>query len=158
MNGPAMESSRGFKVNSPNVVYQIFDDEVVIIDLGTGTYYSLTGAAADVWVRIEGATSNDLIEGIMARYGTSRNAAEGAVVPFLDELKNEGLIVADGAPGGSSQSPNGWTAHAASRLPGLDTLVLHKYSDMQELLLLDPIHEVDDVGWPAKPGGGTSRP
>jgi hypothetical protein len=26
--------------------------------------------------------------------------------------------------------------------------LLNKYSDMQELLLLDPIHDVDDAGWP----------
>jgi hypothetical protein len=25
---------------------------------------------------------------------------------------------------------------------------LRKYTDMQDLLLIDPIHEVDDLGWP----------
>ena len=28
--------------------------------------------------------------------------------------------------------------------PGVD-----KYTDMQELILLDPVHEVDAIGWPA---------
>jgi hypothetical protein len=27
--------------------------------------------------------------------------------------------------------------------------VLHKHTDMQDLLLLDPIHEVDETGWPS---------
>ncbi len=26
---------------------------------------------------------------------------------------------------------------------------LETYTDMQELLLLDPIHDVDETGWPA---------
>jgi hypothetical protein len=26
--------------------------------------------------------------------------------------------------------------------------ILTKYTDMKELLLLDPIHEVDETGWP----------
>jgi hypothetical protein len=26
---------------------------------------------------------------------------------------------------------------------------LNKYTDMQDLLLLDPIHEVDAAGWPS---------
>ena len=26
--------------------------------------------------------------------------------------------------------------------------ILNKYNDMQELLLLDPIHDVDEAGWP----------
>jgi len=25
---------------------------------------------------------------------------------------------------------------------------LHKFTDMQDLLLFDPIHEVDESGWP----------
>jgi hypothetical protein len=27
---------------------------------------------------------------------------------------------------------------------------LNKYTDMQELLLLDPVHEVSEAGWPSK--------
>ena len=38
--------------------------------------------------------------------------------------------------------------------PGIERLsfeapILHKYTDMQDLLLLDPIHEVDEAGWPS---------
>ncbi len=29
--------------------------------------------------------------------------------------------------------------------------VLEKFTDMADLLLLDPIHEVDESGWPNKP-------
>jgi hypothetical protein len=34
--------------------------------------------------------------------------------------------------------------------------VLERYTDMQELLLLDPIHDVDESGWPHRkvPGKG----
>jgi hypothetical protein len=33
--------------------------------------------------------------------------------------------------------------------------VLEKYTDMQELLLLDPIHDVEEAGWPkARPAAG----
>jgi hypothetical protein len=33
---------------------------------------------------------------------------------------------------------------------------LQKYTDMQELLLLDPIHEVEESGWPATACGSAS--
>lgn len=26
--------------------------------------------------------------------------------------------------------------------------IFHKYTDMEDLLLLDPIHDVDETGWP----------
>jgi hypothetical protein len=29
--------------------------------------------------------------------------------------------------------------------------MLQKFTDMQDLLLLDPIHEVDESGWPRVP-------
>jgi hypothetical protein len=32
--------------------------------------------------------------------------------------------------------------------------VLERYTDMQELLLLDPIHDVDQTGWPRRKGEG----
>lgn len=31
--------------------------------------------------------------------------------------------------------------------------MLRAYADMEDLLLLDPIHEVHETGWPNQPGG-----
>jgi hypothetical protein len=30
------------------------------------------------------------------------------------------------------------------------------FGDMQKLLLIDPVHEVDDAGWPVQPEGRKS--
>jgi len=38
-----------FRVDSPSVIYEKFDDELVAINLDTGVYHSLTGAAADAF-------------------------------------------------------------------------------------------------------------
>ncbi len=37
---------------------------------------------------------------------------------------------------------------SAGDRPAFEAPVLESYSDMQDLLLLDPIHDVDDAGWP----------
>jgi hypothetical protein len=29
-------------------------------------------------------------------------------------------------------------------------LAIHRFTDLQELLFLDPVHEVDDEGWPMR--------
>ena len=34
--------------------------------------------------------------------------------------------------------------------PAFVTPELHKFTDMQELLLVDPIHEVTEEGWPLR--------
>ena len=65
---------------------------------------------------------------------------------LLDELAAEGLIEPDGASGDAD------VAAAAppttnGRLP-FQAPVLEKHSDMQDLILLDPVHEVGPRGWP----------
>ena len=40
----------------------------------------------------------------------------------------------------------------AAELPNFERPKLGKYTDMQDLLLADPIHEVDEQGWPVQPG------
>jgi len=150
-----MSAPACFRINSPAVVYQVFDDEVVIVDLGSGTYYSVDGVAADVWTRIEGATTDDIVDGLTARYRMPRRDIEAAVLPFLDALRSEGLIVpGQGDAGEDAQGSRRWTGDSASSPPRFDVPTLRKYSDMQELLLLDPIHDVDEVGWPTRPEGG----
>ena len=143
-----MTMSGCFRVNSPKVVHEVFETEVVIINLGTGTYYSVDGVAADIWTRIDGAMPGEIVEGLTARYETSAGDIETAVTRFLDELQREGLIVPDQADTDEKERPGRTAAGPERPLPRFETPVLHKYSDMQDLLLLDPIHDVDDTGWP----------
>ena len=143
-----MTASAGFRVNSPKVGHEVFDAEVVIINLGTGTYYSMDGVAADIWTRIDGAMPGEIVEGLTARYEASAGDIETAVAQFLDELQREGLIVPDQASSDEKERPGRSAEGREHPLPRFEPPVLHKYSDMQDLLLLDPIHDVDDAGWP----------
>jgi hypothetical protein len=147
-----MSASVGIKVNSPTVVHEVFDDEVVIINLETGVYYSVSGLAAEIWTRIDEATAADIIGELAAKYGMPAQDVEASVQPFLDQLGTEGLIVSDPGVSGTRTQPRGEETERA--MPGarpFEAPVLRKYSDMQDLLLLDPIHEVDEVGWPVRP-------
>jgi hypothetical protein len=63
---------------------------------------------------------------------------------LLVQLQQENLIVpVDGETAVDLQPSN--NGHDK---PSFTPPLLHKYSDMQELLLLDPIHDVDEAGWP----------
>lgn len=74
-----------------------------------------------------------------------------AIHQFVGELQQEGLIVTDEPQGNGSEARPGIQdrAQVIEGHPDFETPALHKYSDMQDLLLLDPIHEVDDTGWPS---------
>jgi hypothetical protein len=140
-----------FRINTPGVVHETFDDEVVIIDFDSGSYYSLNESGTAVWSLLQGgATVSGIVAEMGRRYEGEQAQIEEAVRQLVDELRQENLIVSDGAGepevSGESVDP-GQEAHG----PMLETPTLQKYTDMQELLLLDPIHDVDETGWPNLP-------
>ncbi|MCA1553557.1 MAG: PqqD family protein [Chloroflexi bacterium] len=129
----------------------MFDDEVVVVNLNSGSYYTLENEAAFIWSLLaHGCTESSLLDQIGHRYGASYSEIEHVVKPFLAELQGEGLVTADFRDGGESTAPQ-----PASQLDPdavqrtFATPILHKYTDMEELLLIDPIHEVDEMGWPS---------
>ena len=93
-----------------------------------------------------------------ARYQGERDTIERAVNQLLDELREEELIVADDANGKLPSNDNvaGTTKPEASPRAEFRTPIFEKFTDMQELILLDPIHQVDEAGWPSAISSGQS--
>jgi hypothetical protein len=140
-------------VNLTNVVHETIDGETILIHLGTGTYYSLDGAGAAVWQLLaEGVAHGELAPQLGARYEADPAFVERSVASFVGELLEEGLLV-EVEPGSARPSP---PAAGEGRGNGVPTgggafvePVLHKYTDMQEFMLVDPLHDVEaDAGWP----------
>jgi hypothetical protein len=146
-----MTSSVCFKVNSPNVIQETIDNEVVIINLDNGNYYSLANVGADIWSLIEsGAAVSEIVDRITKRYEGNHVDIENAVNQFVAELQRQALIVPDGAkePEGIKGPDRQVETGAGTKKPRFEVPTLYTYTDMQDLLLLDPIHEVDETGWP----------
>ena len=134
------------RVASANVHSKVFDDEVVVLEMTTGTYFSLRGSGVDVWQLIEAnASAARIADTLESRYDAPGSEIATAVDALVDELSEAGLIVTD-----ASIEPDGTPLQVAEKAPFAAPEV-ERFSDMQELLLLDPIHEVDDSGWPHTP-------
>jgi len=141
-----MLSATRYAVRAPAVVHEVIDGEAVIINLETGAYFSADGASAVAWQAIAGGASPaDLATVIADRYESDATTIAAAVAGFVDTLLRAGLIRA--AEPGDANSPAELPVPAA-RL-AFAGLALRGFTDLQELLLLDPIHEVDETGWPA---------
>jgi len=146
-----------FRISSSQVIQETIDDEAMIVDLESGNYYSLDKAGADIWHLIkmkEGASVDQIVASCAERYEGSRVEIENGVRQLVAQLQEEKLIVAV-QRSGSSAVTNGKmggkmsAAHSSqSKKSRFEVPILHKYTDMQDLLLLDPIHEVDETGWP----------
>ena len=143
-----------YAVNTSQVISEIIDGEAVMINLTTGNYYSLNESGATAWNAIEaGASAGDLVALLSARYEGDRAEIESAVGRLIDELNREELIVGSEDNG----APPAALDPAAKRMP-FEAPQLEKHTDMQDLILLDPVHEVGEQGWPHVKVGGEDTP
>jgi hypothetical protein len=133
------------RVNAPQVIHEAIDGEVIIINLTSGNYYSLKGSGAEIWQLVQGvASAGEIVETLSSRYGQQAEI-ESSVSDFLAHLEREGLTAPGDASARTATPTDAPTpGQAASFVPPS----LEKFTDMQDLVLLDPVHEVDATGWP----------
>jgi pyrroloquinoline quinone biosynthesis protein D len=72
------------------------DDEVVVMQLDTGVFFSLTGTAAAIWELIDGTRDRSaLLADLAAQYACTKDAIAPEVDAFLAQLAKAGLVGAD---------------------------------------------------------------
>jgi hypothetical protein len=127
------------------VVHETLDGETVVINLASGTYYSLEGSGADLWSRLlAGETPAESAATLAAQHGGDAATVTGAIVAFQQQLFDHGLITVQPAA-----APT-----ADGHLGTFEVPKLRAYDDLREHLLLDPVHDVErGAGWPAVPTG-----
>jgi hypothetical protein len=138
-----------YEVNRPMVSAELFDGETVIIHFDTGNYYSLDAFGSIVWQAIEQRLDLDTLTEILKNHlATSEETVSARVEKTVRELIKEELV----RPGTTSaDSDPAEKLDLSSLEPGKlsdDAGALVKFDDLQEMLLMDPIHDVDEAGWP----------
>jgi transposase-like protein len=143
-----MTASTRFKINTSQVAHETIEGEVVIINLQSGIYYSLQDVGASIWGLIEnGMTIDQTIESIARQYDANRSDIDNGVNQLITELKQADLI----EPVEETVNPDAIPIPETTEKSPFEMPRLQQYEDMQDLLLLDPIHEVDETGWPNRP-------
>ena len=140
--------SETYRINSQDIMHETIDGEVVIVNLDSGAYYAFDGSGQYIWDRLsqDGATQEQLIAELAPQFAASASEISAGVKAFFSQLLQEGLIegcVESSADGATALVVEASAAPAAFVAPNLS-----KYTDMEALLLADPIHEVEPAGWP----------
>ncbi len=135
---------------APQVLREVIDSEVVIINMISGSYYSLTEVGTFVWEMIEkGFSQEAIINTLLLQYDAQLDTIEAALTALIESLVTENLItsvvIIDDME--SSKLELNTALNIEIKKPFIPP-ILGKYDDMQELLLVDPIHDVDESGWP----------
>jgi Coenzyme PQQ synthesis protein D (PqqD) len=138
---------RLFKLNAPAVVSEIIDGEAVIMHLKSGNYYNTEHVGSQIWAWLEqGLSYRQMLDSMAARYPVARPELTAALDTFLAELVAQDLVHEVAAEPAKAMIAEPEPINGAAR--PFAAPVLSVYSDMTDLLLLDPIHDVDEVGWP----------
>jgi hypothetical protein len=141
-------NNQRFRINAPTVTHETIDGEAVIINLDSGNYYSLVDAGSLIWALVErGASASEVQNLVQQTYQGDAGDIDQGVQELLTQLQQENLIVPVEAAAAGDLTEVMASSNGHEK-PSFNAPSLNKFSDMQELLLLDPIHDVDDAGWP----------
>ena len=137
-----------YRINEPDASAETFEEEVLAINLSNGHYHSIRGTGVAMWkLLISGHGEEQVVQAIRATHTDIPETLEADVQAFVKQLVDAGLLVEHvGAVPTTSATPSA-SADAARYSPP----VFESHLDMQELLMIDPIHDVDvKVGWPLR--------
>lgn len=143
-----MELTDSYEPAGEDIVSEEIDGEVIIVNLKNGNYYSLTQSATVIWSRIARGETLERIHAVLCqRYAGDARIMQQGLADLIGALEAESLVrrVAPDAQG-TRQLPA--EAPSSDQEPYLPPL-FERFTDMGDLLLLDPVHEVEgEKGWP----------
>ncbi len=133
-----------YVVDAKNVTHEILDGEVVAINLPSGCYYSMSGVAGTIWELVGGGLNiRQMAEHIRRVYAVDEATALRDLTSFCADLEQEGLLIQRDLP----SEPDHTFPQKGDLLP-YATPCFERFDDMKEMLILDPIHDVSEAGWP----------
>lgn len=143
--GP-VERTMLYSTSVPMLISRQFGDEIVLANYASGIYYNLDGMGAQIWLGIDaGKTVVQIVERISALAEVDGSTVDQTVRTFVGCLLAEGVII----PVEFASSTKEWSPmiSGAFSVPQLE-----RFDDLRDLLLLDPIHDVGENGWPLRGG------
>lgn len=131
-----------FKLNEEKMFYDMAEGQAIVINFTTGMYYgtsSLGSAVLDAL--LAGAATADVLKALQALEGCPADM-EQKLDAFVKALQEKEIIV-------SGETTGAACAIEASALTDGFVLTVDEFTEVQDLILADPVHDVDvEQGWP----------
>lgn len=135
-----------WSVRRESVSMERLDGETMLINFESGEYFSFREEAADVMWLIDAGVDRSLWASVLesAYPGLVVDGeVEAGIDAFVADLVSRGIVsVVEGSGGPKVDLPDDYHRNAW-RSP---RVVAH--DDLADLLVIDPIHDVSDDGWP----------
>jgi hypothetical protein len=133
-----------YRSNAPRFVDETIDGEALIMDMLKGSYFSCVGVSAFAWnALIAGASVPELAASLSAAYAVPTDDATRDVQQYVDALVAEEMLVEAVDASTPTLAPPDPEATGAYASPEIE-----RFTDLADLILLDPVHDVTEAGWP----------
>lgn len=137
-----------WQIKKSAVSMERLDGETILINFDSGEYFSFRGSSADIlWLVNAEVDRRHWLSILRDAFGDS--VLTGDVDPeidaFLTGLADAGVIT----PGSGSYGPPMSLPDDYPRI-AWTTPTINANDDLADLLLVDPIHDTSDDGWPQK--------
>jgi hypothetical protein len=127
--------SLSYKISESQISHNRFDDEIIAVNLATGTYFSFHNTAAELWSLLERGPAT--ADSLTAAFADAPVCASQEISIFLQRLHYDGLLT------NCLEEPVQSTSVQAFSTP-----VVEEFDELRELLLADIVHDTDEAGWP----------
>lgn len=127
-----------------NIISDVFGEEVVLVNLESGIYYSLRGSATQIWIRLVSQYSTpEILTDLLNIFQVAEHDLTADINQFITQLIELKIIKITSDP---ACRPIEFIVNTT--LLNYTSPIVETFSDMQQILLLDPVHDVDKAGWP----------
>ncbi|MDP1574646.1 MAG: PqqD family protein [Coxiellaceae bacterium] len=135
-----------YKIPTTAIIHEFLYNEVIAANLDIGIYYSMRECSIPVWqLLLSGKTLGQIVAIFCEQYKLPITQITPPLQLFLTQLLDEAMLVINDSDHEkiNDESAIYWPDYFSAP-------VLEKYEEMKDLLMIDPVHEVDEQGWPAK--------
>ncbi|WP_337042178.1 PqqD family protein [Emticicia sp. 17c] len=137
---------KAYQLDKTNIAQEVFGNEAVLINIPLGKYYSVRGTTGIRVLELlqEPTNLENIWTGIQNEFQTDEPNAKAEIEAFVNQLAEEQIITEE------PYTTFAISEEASIKLP-YEKVELEIFDDMQELIMLDPIHDVESFkGWPQK--------
>ena len=139
-----MNSEQIYTINEPDVIFEKFGDEVVVVNMDTGIYYSLRESACEIFMSLKSPVKiSEILKIVLSKYEGDINEIASQIHQFINRLISMKLVKISLNASLTKITPSHLSIKSVFLPPKIEI-----FSDMQDILLLDPVHDVDQSGWP----------
>lgn len=130
-----------YELNAPEVIFDQFDDEAVIVNLKSGHYFSIPGNSAVIFQLLASSVSTESIaQAYLPHEIMSKEEMKQELDAHLATLVHYKIL---------RKTEKAVTYEKDIPSIEFEKLIFEVFHDMEEVIMIDPVHEVDpEEGWP----------